>query len=161
MKYRYRVHQCPGATKVRAIVAVTAVVVLAMFLPSVEGGPWLRHNTPERVQCAPAPGVVVAAPEGSSYRLGSPEEERRLAGVIYIRKCLRCHGNDGRGVWDIPNVPDFRNARWQAYLTDDQLVHAVLEGRGAVMPPFRGQLTLDEAWAMVRYIRGYGVSSDK
>ena len=52
-------------------------------------------------------------------------------------------------------MPDFTNARWQASRSDGQLVRATLEGRGAVMPPFRGTLTLEEAWAMARYIRTF------
>jgi hypothetical protein len=161
MKYRYCVHRWRDATKVRVIVVLAVVGLLALCLPSAEGGPWLRRGASERVQCAPGTDVVAPVLEGSSYRLGSPEEERRLAGMIYIRKCIRCHGNDGRGVWDIPDVPDFRNLRWQAYRTDEQLVDSIMLGRGAVMPPFRGQITLNEAWALVRYIRGYNTNTDK
>jgi mono/diheme cytochrome c family protein len=74
---------------------------------------------------------------------------------LYNRYCIRCHGVDGRGVWDIPDVPDFTNVRWQACRSDDQLVRLTLEGRGAVMPPFRGTLSLEEAWAMARYLRTF------
>src|ERR1700680_4638075 len=73
----------------------------------------------------------------------------------FNRYCIRCHGVDGRGVWDIPDVPDFTNARWQACRSDGQLARAILEGRGAVMPPFRGTLTLEDAWAMARYLRTF------
>ncbi len=72
---------------------------------------------------------------------------------LYTRYCLRCHGVDGRGVWDIPGVPDFADARWHAMRPDGTLARSILEGRGAVMPPFRGTLTLEEAWAMARYLR--------
>jgi hypothetical protein len=62
---------------------------------------------------------------------------------------------DGRGVWDIPDVPDFTNPAWQACRSDGQLARSTLEGRGAVMPPFRGTMTLEEAWAMARYLRTF------
>jgi len=62
---------------------------------------------------------------------------------------------DGRGVWDIPGVPNFTNPRWQACRSDAQLARIILEGRGAVMPPFRGTLSLEEAWAMGRYLRSF------
>ena len=39
--------------------------------------------------------------------------------------------------------------------TDAQLARAILEGRGAVMPPWRGTLSLEEAWAMARYLRTF------
>ncbi len=90
---------------------------------------------------------------GNWYWLRSPDEEKRVVIGLYNRYCIRCHGVDGRGVWDIPGVPDFTNARWQASRSDGQLARIILEGRGAVMPPFRGALSLEEAWAMARYLR--------
>jgi mono/diheme cytochrome c family protein len=85
----------------------------------------------------------------------SPEDEKRVVMGLYNRYCIRCHGVDGRGVWDIPDVPDFTNARWQACRSDAQLARAIMEGRGAVMPPFRGTVTLEEGWAMARYLRTF------
>jgi hypothetical protein len=35
------------------------------------------------------------------------------------------------------------------------LARAILEGRGAVMPPWRGTLSLEEAWATARYLRTF------
>jgi serine/threonine protein kinase len=60
---------------------------------------------------------------------------------LYNRYCVRCHGVDGRGVWDITKVPNFTNARWQASRTDGQLTRAIMEGRGACKPPAQGTLT--------------------
>jgi mono/diheme cytochrome c family protein len=90
---------------------------------------------------------------GAWYWLRSPEEEKRVTISLFNRYCIRCHGVDGRGVWDIPDVPNFTNARWQACHTDGQLVRSILEGRGSVMPPWRGALSLEEAWALARYVR--------
>ncbi|HYT90148.1 MAG TPA: cytochrome c [Gemmataceae bacterium] len=92
-------------------------------------------------------------PGGTWHWMRSPDEEKRVIVGLYNRYCIRCHGVDGRGVWDIPDVPDFTNARWQACRSDAQLVRATLEGRGACMPPFRGTITLEEAWGMARYLR--------
>jgi hypothetical protein len=92
---------------------------------------------------------------GQWYWVGSPEEQKRFTISLYNRYCIRCHGVDGRGVWDIPDVPDFTDARWQACRTDHQLVRIILEGRGAVMPPFRGTLTLEQAWWLARYLRSF------
>jgi mono/diheme cytochrome c family protein len=74
---------------------------------------------------------------------------------LFNRYCIRCHGIDGRGVWDIPRVPNFTDAHWQASRSDSDLVHIILEGKGAVMPPFRRALTAEEAWAMARYLRTF------
>ena len=112
-----------------------------------------------RQGCAGEPSLCVGGPflteepGGTWYWLRSPEEEKRVVASLYNRYCIRCHGVDGRGVWDIPDVPDFTNPRWMASRSDAQLARAILEGRGAVMPPFRGALSLEEAWAMARYLR--------
>jgi hypothetical protein len=92
---------------------------------------------------------------GSWYWLRSSEQEKRVVIALYNRYCIRCHGVDGRGVWDIPDVPSFANPRWQASRTDGELARAILEGRGAVMPPWRGTLSLEEAWAIARYVRTF------
>ena len=92
---------------------------------------------------------------GTWYWLRSPDEEKRAVAALYNRYCLRCHGVDGRGVWDIPDVPNFTNPRWQACRSDNQLARIIVEGRGAVMPPFRGTLSLEEACAMGRYLRTF------
>jgi hypothetical protein len=92
---------------------------------------------------------------GTWYWLRSPEEEKRVVAGLYNRYCIRCHGVDGRGVWDIPGVPDFTSVRWQECRSDAQRARIILEGRGAVMPPFRGALTLEEAWAIGRYLHTF------
>lgn len=89
---------------------------------------------------------------GTWYWQRSPDEEKRVVTALFNRYCIRCHGVDGRGVWDIPGVPDFTNTRWQASRSDAQRARIILEGRGAVMPPFRGALSLEEAWAVGRYL---------
>jgi hypothetical protein len=114
-------------------------------------GPWrslFRHKCDN---CGD--GSYVPELGGSWYWMRSPEEEKVIVAGLFNRYCIRCHGVDGRGIWDIPGVPDFTNTRWQASRSDDQIVRIIIEGRGAVMPPFRGTLTLEEAWAMARYLR--------
>ena len=92
---------------------------------------------------------------GTWYWLRSPDEEKRAVAALYNRYCIRCHGIDGRGVWDIPDVPNFTSPRWQASRSDGQLARIIIEGRGAVMPPFRGTLSLEEACAVGRYLRTF------
>lgn len=113
--------------------------------------PFFRHNRCETCgdgQYAPEMG-------GAWFWMRSPEQEKVVVASLYNRYCIRCHGVDGRGVWDIPGVPNFTNTRWQASRGDDQITRIIIEGRGAVMPPFRGTLTLEEACAMARYLRTF------
>jgi hypothetical protein len=134
---------------------VLAGLVAALTGPgtALAGGPWNAwwHRFFSGGACQPS-GVDG---DGDWYWLRSPEQEKRVVIGLYNRYCLRCHGVDGRGVWDIPCVPDFTNACWQESRSDPQLVRIILEGRGAVMPPFRGTLSLEEAWAMARYLRSF------
>jgi mono/diheme cytochrome c family protein len=92
---------------------------------------------------------------GQWYWMRSPDQEQRVVMSMYNRYCIRCHGIDGRGVWDIPDVPDFTDPRWQLSRSDAQIVNILMEGRGAVMPTFRGTLTMEESWAMAHYLRSF------
>jgi hypothetical protein len=92
---------------------------------------------------------------GTWYWLHSPDEEKRVVMGLFNLYCIRCHGVNGRGIWDIPGVPDFTNERWQDSRSDADLVRIIIEGRGAVMPQFRGTLSLEEAWGMARYLRSF------
>jgi hypothetical protein len=121
---------------------------------------WRGHRCGEgHGSACPACGVgdieLSGEAGGTWYWLHSPEDEKRVIISLYNRYCIRCHGVDGRGVWDIPDVPDFTSASWQSCRSDGQLTRAILEGRGACMPPFRGTLTLEEACAMARYLRTF------
>jgi hypothetical protein len=116
--------------------------------------PWqslFRHNKCETC----GDGSSVGEMGGSWFWMRSPEQEKVVVAGLFNRYCIRCHGVDGRGIWDIPGVPDFTNTRWQATRTDDQIARILIEGRGAVMPPFRGTVTLEEAFAMARYLRTF------
>jgi mono/diheme cytochrome c family protein len=90
----------------------------------------------------------------------SPEQEKVVVVSLYNRYCIRCHGSDGRGVWDMPGVPDFTDVRWQASRTDDQIVRITLEGRGACMPQFRGALSIEETWGIARYLRSFAPGTE-
>ena len=81
-------------------------------------------------ECPPANGVDELG--GTWYWLRSPEEEKRITMGLYNRYCIRCHGVDGRGVWDIPGVPNFTDTVWQGSRSDAQIVRSIVEGRGAV-----------------------------
>jgi mono/diheme cytochrome c family protein len=155
MNLRRRCRRLPAMGKVALLLcaAVTAAAVAAR--PVAAGWPWKNWCWNWNEKCAEAPYVTGEDLAGHWYWLGSPEEQKRLTMGQFNRYCVRCHGSNGRGVWDVPHIPDFTNPRWQASRSDPQLVRIILEGRGAVMPAFRGTLTLEEAWWMARYLRSF------
>jgi hypothetical protein len=130
---------------------VGLAAVLTLPGPATAGSPW--KDWWHRIFDGHAPAGVEHGSDWS--RMHSPEQERRIVISLYNYYCIRCHGVDGRGVWDIPCVPDFTNVCWQESRSDPQLVRGILEGRGAVMPPFRDTLTVEEACAMARYLRSF------
>jgi mono/diheme cytochrome c family protein len=134
---------------------VGGLAVLATLVSNTQAeGNWRsgRKNTAVAAGCYDDGTGVYG---GTWTWLRSPDEEKRHVSGLYNRYCIRCHGVDGRGVWDIPGVPDFTNVRWQASRSDAQLARIIIEGRGAVMPPFRGTINLEESWALARYLRTF------
>jgi hypothetical protein len=145
-----RYQRWAGAIGLLSIAALVATLVAAR---DAQAGLFGRHGC-KSGGCA-AEGPPVDDLGGTWYWVRSADEEKRVVTGLYNRYCIRCHGVDGRGIWDIPGVPDFTNARWQASRSDGQLARIILEGRGAVMPPFRGALGLEEAWGLARYLRTF------
>jgi hypothetical protein len=136
---------------------IFTIVFLAVTASPTVGGdhPWgkffHKHFGHEHVP----PGQIETLNGGAWYWMRSPEQEKTVVMNLYNRYCIRCHGVDGRGVWDIPGIPDFTDVRWQNYRTDAEIVRIIIEGRGAVMPQFRGALALDEAWGLAHYLRTF------
>jgi hypothetical protein len=143
-------------------VALLASLSLSLYaIASSWAGPPVQFSKPGWLywhhgkDCAVEPPISEPG-AGSWYWVPSPEEEGRRVASLYNRYCIRCHGCDGRGIWDIPDVPDFTCVGWQASKSDAQLTRLILEGRGAVMPAFRGTLSLEESAALARYLRRFG-----
>jgi mono/diheme cytochrome c family protein len=137
------------------VAMVCAIVLLAGTASPTAGGdhPWGSiFHTHFGHQEVP-PGQIATLNGGAWHWVRSPEQEKTVVMNLFNRYCIRCHGVDGRGAWDIPGIPDFTDVRWQNYRTDAEIVRIIIEGRGAVMPQFRGALALDEAWGLAHYLR--------
>jgi Cytochrome C oxidase, cbb3-type, subunit III len=139
------------------VAVLPAMVFLAVTASPTAGGdhPWglffHKHFGHQEVP----PGQIETMNGGAWYWMRSPDQEKTVVMNLFNRYCIRCHGVDGRGVWDIPGVPDFTDVRWQNYRSDVEIVRIIIEGRGAVMPQFRGTLALDEAWGLAHYLRSF------
>jgi hypothetical protein len=140
-----------------AAATILAVIILGVVVPHTVGddhhwGSIFHHHFGHKDL---PPGQIDTMNGGYWLWVRSPEQEKIVVMSLFNRYCIRCHGVDGRGVWDIPGIPDFTNVRWQSCRTDDQIVRIIIEGRGAVMPQFRGALSIEEAWGIARYLRTF------
>jgi mono/diheme cytochrome c family protein len=81
------------------------------------------------------------------------------AAQLFVRYCVRCHGEDGRGGPGrptMPVIPDFTDPAFHQSHTDTQMMISILEGKDRLMPANRGPVTDEDAAALVPYIRKFG-----
>src|SRR5262245_8312399 len=123
----------PALTGVWGVMAVATAVLVVGGVRAPAG---LFHTHKPGCGCGRAPRPLVG--EGNWMWVREPEQERRVTAGIYNRYCVRCHGVDGRGVWDVPDVPNFVDTCWQDSRSDDYIAQILDLGRGACMPAFRG-----------------------
>jgi len=96
-----------------------------------------------------AKGITVPAQSGQSVRLGRMQ---------YVAQCAACHGQDGRTPSDIgramyPRASDLGSPQVQAW-TDAELFWIIRNGlRMTGMPAFGKQLSDEEIWPLVHYLR--------
>jgi quinol-cytochrome oxidoreductase complex cytochrome b subunit len=105
---------------------------------------------------------VVVSPKEPPKPPPSPEpspERVRLATVFYRQYCLTCHGPTGQGSEmraSMPTIPDFTNRAWQEGHSNPELGVSVLDGKGTLMPAFRGRVSEEQARDLVAYVRAFG-----
>ena len=67
----------------------------------------------------------------------------RVASALFRQYCLTCHGTDGKGTAmraSMPAIPDFTSRAWQEARENPQLSVSILDGKGPLMPAFRGRV---------------------
>jgi ubiquinol-cytochrome c reductase cytochrome b subunit len=110
----------------------------------------------EPVVLPPAQGPPAIAPSGTEAATAA---RIRVAAGLYRQYCLICHGTDGKGSEmkaSMPTIPEFFSRSWQEGVSDPQLAVSILEGKGALMPAFRGRVREEQAQDLVGYIRAFG-----
>jgi len=116
---------------------------------------------------APAPAQAPATVQPPSPEPAGASAATRKADLIFSTRCATCHGPGGAGdgpgsVALDPKPRDFRDATWQASVSDDHLRTIILEGGGAVgksplMPPNPDLVGQPEVvTALVEHVRGLG-----
>src|SRR4051812_6973982 len=87
---------------------VLLVVICSILAPTrVADAGWLwkggrHHHACSHPGCPPDQCLAPPGWAGAWYWMRSPDQEHRVVMGLYNRYCIRCHGIDGRGVWDIP-----------------------------------------------------------
>lgn len=85
---------------------------------------------------------------------------------VFGSECATCHGNDGRTPTDLgrglyPRAPDLGNDEVQHW-SDPEMFWIIRNGiRLTGMPAFEKQLTDQETWSLVRYLRTLRPSTPK
>jgi quinol-cytochrome oxidoreductase complex cytochrome b subunit/mono/diheme cytochrome c family protein len=114
----------------------------------------------------PTQPTVVTRPKTPSAKQPAPTAasaetaaRTRAAAGLFRQYCLVCHGADGRGSemkTSMPSIPDFASRGWQEGRTNPQLVVSILEGKGTLMPAFRGRVSDEQTQDLVAYLRAFG-----
>jgi mono/diheme cytochrome c family protein len=139
---------------------LTALSALAIVTILSAGALAQDEDFPARVNPGRLPSVQKiknpVAPDGKSIAAGKE---------IFFGKglCTSCHGDAGRG--DGPASPsfnppprDFTNAKWQKVRTDGEIYIAITEGTQFGMLAYGDNLTDEERWDLVNYVRTFGKS---
>ena len=98
----------------------------------------------------------------------SPAEAADVANgkKVYVDKCLRCHGEKGKGdgprAWDLSKKPaDYTDKEKMSKFTDADLKKVVKEGKKP-MPAFGAKLGDEDIAGVVAYIRTFvGTRAEK
>jgi mono/diheme cytochrome c family protein len=79
----------------------------------------------------------------------------KLGQTKYLTFCSPCHGNyadgDSRLRGQFPNPPTLHSTRAREF-SDGMIYHIITNGQN-VMPSYASQITRDERWAIVNYVR--------
>lgn len=108
-----------------------------------------RNYIPYEYQGLAAPVVPLSNP------LTPTNEVLNLGKKRFLTFCSPCHGNlgdgDSRLRGQFPNPPSLHSEKVRGWL-DGTIYHVMVNGQN-VMPSYTSQLSRDECWAVIHYIR--------
>jgi cytochrome c oxidase cbb3-type subunit III len=74
---------------------------------------------------------------------------------VFAENCAACHGDDGKGKRDLGS-PNLTDAVWLYGSSRAVIVEGIVNGRGAVMPPWLGRLDEPTIKALAVYVYSLG-----
>ena len=76
----------------------------------------------------------------------------------FVRLCAECHDDDGKALAQtLAPATDLTDpSRWKSGTSDAHLFRSIRDGAGAAMPVFGSQLSSDDMWNIVNFIRSIG-----
>jgi len=107
---------------------------------------------------ASATNTAPAAPGHGTAHTG-PLEGADLAKAqqLFKANCAVCHLESGKGDPHHKKdaIPDFTNAAWHEGKTDAALIASITNGKGKVMPAFKGKLSDADIGLLVHYVHEF------
>lgn len=85
----------------------------------------------------------------------SPKANRERGAKVFAENCAACHGDDGKGNRDL-GAPNLTDSVWLYGPSRAVIVDGVVNGRGAVMPPWLGRLDESTIKALAVYVYSLG-----
>jgi mono/diheme cytochrome c family protein len=155
--------------KMKGKLGETEVVQLVSLVRNFRGGQQVVPDEPEDEKNSAKSSEpknktsrengVVQIPQPDSPAINAHVNQQADAGRgIFERFCKSCHGSDGRGTTlrdQTPSIPDFTSPVWQQRRSPPVLTTTILEGKGTVMPAFRGKLNEAQIRDLVTYLRAF------
>jgi mono/diheme cytochrome c family protein len=90
-------------------------------------------------------------PQNSSPSAGASTPE-----ALYRRRCVSCHGRDGRSdtvQGKLRSARDLTDPKWQADVSDARIFNSITNGKGR-MPGFGTKISEAQTDSLVSYVRG-------
>jgi cytochrome c oxidase cbb3-type subunit III len=104
----------------------------------------------------PVPGAVKTPILPPNPFAGHDIAAREGRGLFLRFNCAGCHGDHGGGGMG----PSLRDVRWFYGSADAQIFSSIAEGRAHGMPAWGVQLTEEEIWKLVAYIKTLRTSAE-
>ncbi len=121
--------------------------------------------------CIGATGAYAArqnsgrAPDVSGIPTSSavPYSSKSIAAgkATFLRLCAECHDEDGKALaQSMGPAADLTDpTRWKHGTTEAHVFRSIRDGAGTAMPVFGNQLSGDQIWELVNFIRSIGPAS--